>query len=191
MVNPTNCGSEIEQSEPIGAYGRTKREAEIKLLELGRISGMHVVIVRPSLVYGPGMKGNLKLMLKGIDKGWFPPLPNTENKRSMIHVDDLVKALIMVAVSDRTNGEIFIATDGRTYSSYEIYRTMCELSGKSIPKWSVPRIVFDLASKINKRIQYKIQKLLGDECYSSKKLESIGFRAKNSIKQMHENETFF
>jgi hypothetical protein len=68
---------------------------------------------------------------------------------------------------------------------------MCELSGKSIPKWSVPRIVFDLASKINKRIQYKIQKLLGDECYSSKKLESIGFRAKNSIKQMHENETFF
>jgi UDP-glucose 4-epimerase len=186
----SDCMNEINQFEPEGIYGQTKREAEIKLLALGQESNMHVVIVRPALVYGPGMKGNLKVMFDGVSKGWFPPLPDTGNLRSMIHVDDLVNALVMVALDVQTNGNIFIATDGKPYSSRKIYEAMLEVIGKDIPKWYVPTIFFDILSKINVRLKYKIQKLLGNECYSSKKLESIGFRAKNSIKQMNHNETF-
>ena len=88
-----------------GVYGKTKREAEIELLKIGKESGMHVSIIRPSLVYGPNVKGNLALMLSGIKKGWFPPLPETGNKRSMIHVDDLVRVILFVADDDRANGE--------------------------------------------------------------------------------------
>jgi len=183
------CVSEKDQGDPEGIYGKTKREAELKLLKIGKESDMHVSIIRPSLVYGPNVKGNLQLMLSGIKKGWFPPLPETGNKRSMIHVDDLVRAILLVADDDRANGEIFIATDGTPHSSRYIYNAMCSALDKSIPKWSVPKILFDMASLVNPRIRYKLNKLLGDECYSSAKLEALGFKAKKTLKDM--NETSF
>jgi UDP-glucose 4-epimerase len=183
------CINEEEQSNPEGIYGKSKREAELKLLKIGKESSMHVSIIRPSLVYGPNVKGNLQLMLSGIKKGWFPPLPETNNKRSMIHVDDLVRAILLVADDDRANGEIFIATDGAPHSSCEIYNAMCSVLGKSIPKWNMPKVLFDLASLASPRIKYKINKLLGDECYSSAKLEALGFKAKKTLKDM--NETSF
>lgn len=182
------CANEKDQKNTEDVYGKTKREAELKLLEIGQVSGMHVSIIRPSLVYGPDAKGNLQLMLSGIKAGWFPPLPETGNRRSMIHVDDLVQAILLVSEDKRANGEIFIATDGTPYSSREIYNTMCGVTGKLIPKWSVPKTLFDLASLASPRIKYKINKLLGDECYSSVKLEELGFRAKKSLKDMNETD---
>ena len=182
------CASEKDQGDPEGIYGKTKREAELELLKIGKESDMHVSIIRPSLVYGPEVKGNLQLMLAGIKKGWFPPLPETGNRRSMIHVDDLVRAILLVADDDRANGEIFIATDGIPYSSREIYDAMCKISGKLTSKWSVPKTLFDLASLASLRIKYKINKLLGDECYSSAKLEALGFKAKKSLKDMNETD---
>ncbi len=183
------CMTEVDQSKPKGVYGKTKREAEIKLLEIGQKSDMHVSIVRSSLVYGPGVKGNLRLMLSGIEKGWFPPLPETGNLRSMIHVDDLVRALILVAEDERANGEIFIATDGELHSSREIYEAMCAVLGKSVPWWSVPKLLFDITATISPAVCYKIRKLLGDECYSAEKLKSLGFKAQRSLREM--NETSF
>jgi len=182
------CASEKDQGDPEGIYGKTKRKAELELLKIGKESGMHVSIIRPSLVYGPNAKGNLQLMLSGIEKGWFPPLPETGNRRSMIHVDDLVRAILLVAEDKRANGEIFIATDGIPYSSREIYNTMCGVTGKLIPKWSVPKTLFDIASLVSPRIKYKINKLLGDECYSSVKLERLGFKAIKSLKDMNETD---
>ncbi len=183
------CASEKDQGDPEGVYGKTKREAELKLLKIGKESGMHVSVIRPSLVYGPNVKGNLQLMLSGIKKGWFPPLPETSNKRSMIHVDDLVRAILLVADDERANGEIFIATDGTLHSSRDIYNAMCNVLGKSIPKWSVPKNLFDMASLVNPRVKYKLNKLLGNECYSSAKLEALGFKAQKTLKDM--NETSF
>jgi nucleoside-diphosphate-sugar epimerase len=107
----------------------------------------------------------------------------------MIHVDDLVRAILLVANDDHANGEIFIATDGTLHSSREIYNAMCTALGKSIPKWSIPKFLFDIVSLINPRIKYKLNKLLGNECYSSAKLEALGFKAKKTLKDM--NETNF
>ena len=182
------CASESEQGDTEGVYGKTKREAELQLLKISKESAMHVSIIRPSLVYGPGVKGNLQLMLSGIKKGWFPPLPETGNKRSMIHVDDLVRAILLVADDDRANGEIFIATDGMPHSSRDIYNVMCNALDRSIPKWSVPKFLFDMAALISPRIKYKVDKLLGDECYSSGKLEKLGFKAQKTLKDMNETD---
>ena len=182
------CANEKDQKNTEDVYGKTKREAELKLLEIGQVSGMHVSIIRPSLVYGPDVKGNLQLMLSGVEKGWFPPLPEMGNRRSMIHVDDLVRAILLVADDDRANGEIFIATDGVPHSSREIYDAMCGALDRSIPKWSVPKALFDMVSLLNPRIKYKLNKLLGDECYSSTKLEALGFKAKKSLKDMNETD---
>ena len=188
ISTPKKCINENDQIDPEGIYGKTKREAELRLLKIGKESGMHISIIRPSLVYGPDVKGNLKSMLLGVEKGWFPPLPETGNKRSMIHVDDLVRAILLVADDDRANGEIFIATDGTPHSSREIYNAMCGVLDKSIPKWSAPKTLLDIASLVSSQIKYKINKLLGDECYSSAKLEALGFKAKKSLKDMNETD---
>ena len=182
------CASEENQRDPDGIYGKTKREAELKVLESGRESGMHVSILRPSLIYGPNVKGNLQLMMQGIKKGWFPPLPETGNRRSMIHVDDVVRALLLLASNKKANGKIFIATDGRAYSSRNIYEIMCHVLGKNIPSWSIPYFLFNAIALINHNLRYKIGKLLGDECYSSKKLQSLGFKAQKQLRQMNETD---
>ena len=184
-----SCADESDQFEPEGIYGKTKREAEIQLLKIGEDSDMSVSIIRPSLVYGPGMKGNLKLMLNGIKKSYFPPLPETGNIRSMIHVDDLVNAILLISENDLTNGEIYIATDGESYSSRDIYNIMRDVAGKRPLKWSVPKFVFLSLALLSPRIRYKIDKLLGDQCYSSKKLRLLGFVPKRKFKEM--NETSF
>jgi len=182
------CANEENHNSPEGIYGATKRKAEEELLKIGKDSGMHVSIVRPSLVYGPDVKGNLKSMLYAVKKGWFPPLPETGNRRSMIHVDDLVRAILLVAKDKRANGEVFIVTDGTPYSSREIYNTMCNIAGKPTPRWSVPKVFFDIASLLSPRIKYKVNKLLGSECYSSAKLEKLGFKSKKTLKDMNETE---
>ena len=106
----------------------------------------------------------------------------------MIHVDDLVRAILLVAKEKKANGEIFIATDGASYSSRDIYNAMCIVLGKSIPKWSVPKFLFDMASLISPRIKYKVNKLFDNECYSSKKLEKLGFKARKTLKDMNETD---
>ena len=183
-----HCASESDQNNPEGIYGKSKREAELKLLKIGKESGIHVSIIRPSLVYGPGVKGNLQLMLSGIKKGWFPPLPETGNRRSMIHVDDLVRAVFLVTEDGRANGKIFIVIDGKPYSSREIYSTMCNIAGRPVPKWSVPKFLFNMVAIISLKIRYKVDKLLGDECYSSKGLEALGFKAQRTLKEMNETD---
>ena len=185
----SKCMSEDDQTEPEGIYGKTKRKAELKLLEIGRDTGMHVTIIRPSLVYGKGVKGNLHKMLSGIKKGWFPPLPQTNNSRSMIHVDDLVRALVFVAEHKRTNAEVYIATDGLSYSSREIYEVMCYIVGRPVANWAMPKKIFDFLSAISPGMKFKINKLLGDELYSNNKLKSLGFIPQLTIKEM--NETSF
>ena len=180
------CHKESDQGNSRDIYGKTKRLAELKLLDLGERSNMRVSIIRPSLVYGPNVKGNLKLMLRGIKKGWFPPLPKSENKRSMVHVDDLVRAIVLVAKNQSINGEIFTVTDGIHYSAYMIYNTLCDASGKRRPWLRIPKVLFNIASYIHPSIQRKIDKIFGNDCYCSDRMNSLGFKAKKSLRDINE-----
>jgi len=107
----------------------------------------------------------------------------------MSYVNNLVRTILLAADDVRVNGEIFIVTDDTTLPSREIYDAMCSALDKSISKWSVSKFLFDLGSLISSRIKYKVNKLLGDECYSSAKLEALGFKARKTLKDM--NETGF
>ena len=186
--NVEKCFSESFQAEPDNIYGKTKLIAEKKVLEVAKYSSMDVSIIRPALVYGPGMKGNLRVMLSWIDKGWFPALPENGNRRSMVHLDDLVNAIRFICDCNKSNGKVFIVTDGNIYSSYEIYNTMCHILNKPVPKLRVPVFIFNIFSLFNKDIKYKVKKLLGSECYSSEKIEALGFVAKKSLRDMNITE---
>ena len=114
-------------------------------------------------------------------KGWFPPLPFIDNYRSLIHVDDLVRALWLVASDGRARNQIYIATDGKSYSSREIYESICHSLSKPIPKWYIPYFIFLIPSLFSSSLRHKTKKLFEDSNYSSKKLESLGFKAEHSF----------
>jgi nucleoside-diphosphate-sugar epimerase len=150
---------------------------------------MRVSVIRPALVYGPNAKGNLELMWNAIKNKHFLPIPNVKNRRSMIHVDDLVDAIILISQNLIINREIFNATDGFLYSTREIYETMCDLQNMPASKWSVPKSVLEITAFIYPSLRLKVKKLIADECYSSEKLNSFGFKAQRTLREM--NETFF
>ena len=189
FVSSTKAALCEDTNSPQGIYGETKREAEDKLLYLCKDSEMCLSIVRPALVYGPGVKGNLSSMIEGIKKGWFPPLPNSSNSRSMVHVDDLVRALLFLEESRVCCGEIYNVTDGQEYSSHQIYRILCFVLGKEVPKWEVPLWFFSIISALSPSLRHRVKKLLGTEVYSSSKLQKIGFKPKFTLKEI--NETNF
>ncbi len=179
------AGSETN-GQPDGIYGQTKREAEKKLLELGQKEGLRVVILRPSLVYGPDLKGNLELMMRGIRDGWFPPLPETQNKRSMVHVDDVVNAMMYIADHPTSAGEIYTLTDGIDYSTRDIYDALRAVVGKNPTRLSVPYLAFELLGRLYPRFRHKLDKLFGTEFYSSDKIRALGFKTGRSLRDINE-----
>lgn len=180
--------TEINQSEPEGNYGLSKRNAELNLLAISKESEMAVSIIRPALVYGPNLKGNLKLMYEGIKSGWFPPVPQTNNRRSLIHVDDLVLSILFIAKQQKSEREIYIVTDNNFYSTRDLYKTFCKLQGRKLPTWVIPLFLFKLVGLINGRLDHKINKLLGDEGYSSNKISELGFTPKKSFSDMDRSD---
>ena len=89
----------------------------------------------------------------------------------MVHVDDLVKAIDLVEEKGKS-GKVYIVTDGKTYSTREIYEILCDLLIKKVPKWRVPYSFFYLGSYVSKNFKYKVSKLFGDEVYYSTEIES-------------------
>ena len=169
-------------------YGNSKREAELKLLKMCKKTNMHISIIRPALVYGPGVKGNLELMISAIKKGFFPPVPETNNKRSMIHVDDLVRAILLITRKKEAHGKILIATDDKSYSTREIYEILCKTTGKKIFPISIPKFFFIFLTFLHPNLKYKINKLLGNEFYSSHKLKLLGFKAEKTLESIYETD---
>ena len=167
-------------------YGESKRQAEISLLELAVNTAMDISVLRPSLVYGPNVKGNLQAMQSAIKRGWFPPIPKLSNCRSMIHVDDVARSLLFLAVNDKTDGEIYIATDGKTYSSSDIYEEFCILLGKKIPKRRIPLLLLNFLALLSPSLKKKIKKITGNELYDSTKLEDIGFKTIFTLRNFNE-----
>tara|TARA_A100000164_G_C21388547_1_gene532088 strand:- start:112 stop:564 length:453 start_codon:yes stop_codon:yes gene_type:complete len=149
---------------------------------------MFLCILRSPLVYGPGVKGNLNSMRKAIKYNWFPPLPNLSNKRSLIHVDDVVRALIFVTNNQSCNLNIFNITDGKIYTTKDIYVSIANAIGKNIPRYSIPIYFFLILKYIFPKFKSIYNKLFGNEYYSSKKINSVGFIAEKNLGQFDETD---
>jgi len=180
------------QSEPDSDYGRAKHDAEQLVRDTQAHSGLRTIILRLPLVYGPGVKGNLRRMLETIARGRFPPIPEFGNRRSMIHVED-VCAAILLALQNATSGASFTLTDGREYSSREIYLAMCEALGRPPPDWVIPEFMFKylaylgdiIGAVIGRRVGFDSQaldKLAGDAVYDNgAAIRDFNFQPQHSL----------
>lgn len=141
---------ETAEPRPTTPYGRSKRTAELMVLRRGDVP--EPVVLRLCMVYGPGGKGNLSRMIEAVDRGVFPPVPEFGNRRSMVHVDDVVEAAKKAAASGLAPGRVFIVSDGRTYSTREMYLWICEALGRRVPKRSIPPAAFKVLAKVGDAI---------------------------------------
>jgi nucleoside-diphosphate-sugar epimerase len=184
----SRCLDESFDGPPETPYGRSKLDAERVVLEIGGRAGLHVACLRLPLVYGPGNKGNLFRMIAAIDRGVFPPLPELGNRRSMVHVADVVQAAVRAAETSAANGRCYIVTDGRAYSTRELYTMICRGLGKEIPAWHVPvwalkalgSVGDAIGMVLRKRFMFDsdaLDKLIGSAWYSSEKISrELGYR---------------
>jgi len=117
---------------PSDPYGVSKQEAEEALRVVSAETGMEVVIIRPTLVYGPGVKANFRSMMGWIKKGVPLPFGAIHNKRSLVAIDNLVSLITVCLSHPKAAGEVFLASDGVDLSTTELLRkTAAALGVKS------------------------------------------------------------
>lgn len=111
-----------EESEPAPAdsYGVSKWEAEQALGRISRDTGLEVVIFRPPLIYGPGVKGNFLSLMTLVRRGMPLPFGLVHNKRSLLYVGNLVDALALSVDSPNAAGKTFMISDGEDFSTPEL-----------------------------------------------------------------------
>jgi nucleoside-diphosphate-sugar epimerase len=187
------CADESFPGTPKTDYGRAKLAAEQAVLEAGEKYGMQVVNLRLAMVYGAGGRGNLERMARLVERGFFPPLPETGNHRSLIHVDDVISAMRLVASDQRASGGTFIVASQEAPSGRTLFDALRAAQGLPECNWSVPanllRSTANLADFFEKILKRRlpfnsevVARLLDSAWYSPARIEQeLGWRAKVSL----------
>jgi len=121
---------EDDAPAPRDPYGVSKREAEDGLLALARTTPMQVVIVRPPLVYGPGVKANFASLMRLVRSGMPLPLGSIDNRRTFVALDNLVDLLVTCIDHPAAANEIFLAGDAEDLSTTDLLRRLGAALGK-------------------------------------------------------------
>jgi nucleoside-diphosphate-sugar epimerase len=138
QTRPGKPFTESDEPDPQDAYGVSKREAEDGLMSLARESDMEVVIIRPVLVYGPGVKGNFATLNKLVSKGVPLPLGAVKNRRSFVALGNLVDLVTTCLDHPAAANQVFLAGDGRDMSTPELLQEVAAAMGKSARLVPVP-----------------------------------------------------
>jgi len=132
FLNNDNYYSEMSKNNPLDNYGISKLEAENLLKTFCIGNNINFVILRPPLVYGAGVKGNLKKLMYYIDKNIPLPIIKTANNRSLISLRNLVSALIIVALNDNANGQTYLVSDDLPISVENLYKNIAIIMKKKL-----------------------------------------------------------
>lgn len=141
------------QPEPCQAphdpYGRSKWEAEQALRGLSLSTGMEVVIVRPPLVYGPGVRANFQSLVSAVRRGVPLPLARaTRNRRSLVAVDNLVDLLLTCASHPAAAGQIFMVSDGEDLSTADLLQRIGQAMHKPARLWPLPPTLLQMGATL-------------------------------------------
>ncbi|WP_044041498.1 NAD-dependent epimerase/dehydratase family protein [Caballeronia insecticola] len=179
--DPGRPFTEDDERRPPDAYGVSKAEAEVRLLEFGSRTGMEIVVVRPPLVYGPGVRANFLAMMNAIARGIPLPLGAIDARRSLVSVDNLASAAIECARHPAAAGRVFHVTDGEDPSVTELARRLGEHLGKPARLVPVPAgVLRGLARVAGKTAQ--IERLTGNLRVDSRRIrDALGWQAPQSL----------
>ncbi len=136
--------TEEDIAEPVEPYGISKYEAELELLKLASNTGMEVVVIRPPLVYGPGVKANFKSMMTWLNKGIPLPLGAIHNKRSLVSLENLVDFIVTCLSHPAAANQVFLVSDDEDLSTTDLLKRMASALGRPARLIPVPEGVLSL-----------------------------------------------
>ncbi|GIU08562.1 UDP-glucose 4-epimerase family protein [Shewanella morhuae] len=169
---------------PIDPYGLSKHEAEIGLHKISEETGMEVVIIRPTLVYGPDVKANFASLLNLVSKGL--PLPFgciTTNKRSLVSVTNLADLIMTCIEHPKAGNQVFLVSDDNDVSTASLVREMSKGLGKPSRMLPVPLWCYSVAGKLFNK-QDVVSRLLGSlQVDISHTKETLGWAPPQTIEQ--------
>ncbi|MEP9357602.1 SDR family oxidoreductase [Sphingomonas sp. KR3-1] len=126
-------------------YGISKQEAEAALFEVARKRDMEVTVIRPPLIYGPGVKGNLRSLIKAVRSGIPLPLGGiSENRRSLVGIDNLISLIGVALTHPGAANATFLVSDGEDVSTTGLLKLLAEAMGKKPRLLPLPTGVLSL-----------------------------------------------
>ena len=161
--------SEKDVPEPQDPYAVSKWEAEQVLRDVAAETGLEVVILRPPLVYGPGVMANFLRLVKLVKLGIPLPFVCVKNRRSLIYLENLVDAIIICIIHPRAAGQTYLVSDGRDLSTPELIQRMASALGRPVRLFSIPPFLIRLAGKLLGK-SAAIDRLLGSLTVDSTKI---------------------
>lgn len=147
----TGLGKPFKPSDdfiPNDPYGLSKYEAEQGLLALAKETKMEVVIIRPPLVYGPGVRANFASMMKWVNKGIPLPFGTIHNKRSLVALDNLVSFIIHCIDHPKAVNEVFLISDDEDVSTTELLIKVAQSFGKKARLLPIPVSLMTFLAKL-------------------------------------------
>jgi nucleoside-diphosphate-sugar epimerase len=129
---------ESDPLRPVGPYASSKRDAERGLAAIAKRTGLELVVIRPPLVHGPGVKANLRALLRVLDRGWPLPLGAVRNRRSLVGLANLCDLIGLAVEHPAAAGEAFLAADGDDISTTDLLGRLGRLLGRPARMLPVP-----------------------------------------------------
>lgn len=145
---------------PQDPYGMSKWEAERALQRVAQETGLEIVIVRPPLVYGAGVKGNFVQMMRVVARGLPLPLASVRNKRDLVYAGNLVDALIVCATHPAAAGSTYLVSDGEPVATPELLGRLAQALGVTAHTFHFPPALLKLAGRLVGR-SAQLERLLG------------------------------
>jgi nucleoside-diphosphate-sugar epimerase len=144
-LEPFTSDSPPNPSDP---YGISKWEAEQVLRRIEAETGLEVVVIRPTMVYGPGVKANFLKLLEMVDRGVPLPLESIHNQRSFINLENLVDAIATCILHPKAAGQTYLVSDGEDVSIPELIQRLAALLGKPARMFPFPPGLLMLAGRL-------------------------------------------
>jgi nucleoside-diphosphate-sugar epimerase len=146
LNNPFRADDDMAPQDP---YGISKAEAEQGLIDIAKESGMEIVIIRPPLVYGPGVKANFAAMMKLASLGIPLPLGGVrKNRRSLVYVDNLVDLIVTCISHPKAANQTFLVSDDDDLSTTRMIKELSTALGKKGWLVPIPVILFEILGKL-------------------------------------------
>ena len=178
---------------PSDPYGVSKYEAEMGLKALSKETGMEVVIIRPTLVYGPGVKANFLSMMNWLRRGIPLPLGGiTKNRRSFVFLDNLVDLITVCISHPAAANQTFLVSDDEDLSTVGLLERMAFALGRPAKLIALPLVLITLVAKLLGR-SYIAQRLCGSLQVDVKKTKDLlGWSPPVSVDEgLHLTATYF
>ena len=143
LTKPGQPFTADDVSVPLDPYGLSKYEAELGLRQIAQETGLEVVVIRPPLIYGPGVKANFLKMMRWVERGIPLPLGSIHNQRSLVGIDNFLNFISLCLTHPKAAGKTFLVSDDHDLSTTELLKGIARSMGQSSKLLAIPQGILE------------------------------------------------